>query len=64
MSPEQVQANLASIAHAAYVLPKLVAAAKHLQQDWGMNLTEPMTRLNQALATIENINKSQTHRKE
>ncbi len=55
MSPEQAKANLAYITHAANVLPELVAAAKHLQQNWGNNLTEPMARLNQALATAEHV---------
>lgn len=45
------------LCHAANVLPDLVAAAKHLQQNWGKNLTEPMARLNAALAKAENINR-------
>jgi hypothetical protein len=55
MSPKQAKANLAYITHAANVLPELVAAAKHLQDNWGHNLTEPMARLNQALAEAETI---------
>ena len=43
--------------HAANVLPDLVAAAKHLQQNWENNLTEPMARLNQALVEAETITK-------
>jgi hypothetical protein len=57
MSPEQAKANLVYITHAANVLPELVAAAKHLRQNWGKNLTEPMARLNQALAKAENLNR-------
>jgi hypothetical protein len=37
------------------VLPELVAAAKHLQQKWEKNLTEPMARLNAALAKAEHV---------
>ena len=44
------------LAHAANVLPKLVAAVKHLQRNRGKNLTKPMARLNQALAQAETIN--------
>jgi hypothetical protein len=43
------------LVHAANVLPELVAAAKHLQQNWGNNLTEPMARLNRAIAKVETI---------
>jgi hypothetical protein len=43
------------LVHAANVLPELVAAAKHLQQNWEKNLTEPMARLNQALAKAQNV---------
>ena len=43
------------LCHAANVLPELVAAVKHLQQSWGKNLTEPMARLNEALALAENV---------
>ena len=43
------------LCHAANVLPELVAAVKHLQQNWGKNLTEPMARLNAALAEAENV---------
>ncbi len=56
MSPEQAKANLAYITHAANVLPELVAAAKHLQQNWRKNLTEPTARLNQAIAKAETMN--------
>ena len=41
--------------HAANVLPELVAAIKNLQDNWEKNLTEPMARLNQALARAETI---------
>ena len=57
MTPEQAKANLAYITHAANVLPELVAAAKHLQQNWGKNLTEPMARLNEALAKAEHFHR-------
>ncbi len=43
------------LCHAANVLPELVAAAKHLQQNWENNLTESMVRLNEALALAENV---------
>ena len=46
------------LAHAANVLPKLVAAAKHLQRNWGKNLIRPMARLKQALAQAEKINRN------
>jgi hypothetical protein len=42
--------------HAANVLPELVAAAKNLQENWERNLTEPMARLNEALARAEEVN--------
>jgi hypothetical protein len=48
------------LVHAANVLPELVTAAKHLQQNWEKNLTEPMARLNQALAKAETINRKET----
>ena len=41
--------------HAANVLPELVAAAKNLQENWGKNLTQPMARLNAALAVVEQV---------
>ena len=41
--------------HAANVLPELVAAAKHLQENWEKNLTESMEHLNAALAVAENV---------
>jgi len=41
--------------HAANVLPELVAAAQHLQQNWEKNLTESMARLRRALVTAETI---------
>ena len=44
------------LVHAANVLPGLVAAAKHLQENWEHNLTEPMARLNAALDKAETIN--------
>ena len=47
----------AYLVHAANVLPELVAATKHFQQNWGKNLTEPMARLNAALAKAENVNR-------
>jgi hypothetical protein len=46
--------NHVYLVHAASVLPELVAAAKHLQQNWEKNLTEPMARLNQAVAKAQN----------
>ena len=48
------------LVHAANVLPELVAAVKHLQANWEKNLTEPMARLNQALAKAETINRKET----
>jgi hypothetical protein len=33
----------------------LVAAVKNLQDNWEKNLTEPMARLNEALALAENV---------
>ena len=44
------------LVHDANVLPELVAAIRHLQENWGKNLTEQMARLNQALAKAETIN--------
>jgi hypothetical protein len=44
------------LCHAANVLPELVAAAKHLRENWEQNLTEPMARLNKAIAKAETIN--------
>ena len=46
------------LAHAANVLPELVAAVKHLRRKWGKNLTKPMARLNQALAQAENTTRN------
>src|SRR5205823_10704370 len=43
------------VVHAANVLPELVAAVKHLQQNWEKNLTEPMARLNKALVMAETL---------
>ena len=43
------------LCHAANVLPDLVAAVKHLQQNWEKNLTEPMARLNEALLLAEGV---------
>ena len=40
-------------------LPELVAAAKHLQQNWGENLAEPMARLNQTIDKAETINRTE-----
>ncbi len=45
------------LVHAAKVLPELVAAAKHLQQNWEKNLTQPMARLNQTIAKAGTINR-------
>ncbi len=42
--------------HAVNVLPELVAVA-NLQNIWQHNLTEPMARLNEALALAENLNR-------
>jgi hypothetical protein len=47
------------LVHAANVLPELVAAVQHLRQNWGRNLTEPMARLNEALAEAENVNRKE-----
>ena len=43
------------LCHAANVLPELVAAIKHLQQNWEKNLTKPMARLNRALDKAERV---------
>jgi hypothetical protein len=43
------------LVHAAKVLPELIAAVKHLQENWERNLTEPMARLSKALAKAENV---------
>src|ERR1035437_7796127 len=43
------------LVHAAKVLPELIAAEKHLQENWERNLTEPMARLNETLAKAENV---------
>jgi len=48
------------LCHAANVLPELVAAAKHLQLNWEKNRTEPMARLNAALARAENVGQPAT----
>ncbi len=49
-------ANEAYACHAANVLPELLAAAKNLQDNWEHNLTNPMARLNEAIAMAEEIN--------
>ncbi len=41
------------LAHAAAVLPELVAAVKHLQRNRGTNLTKPMARMNKAVAQAD-----------
>jgi hypothetical protein len=46
------------LVHAANVLPELVAAAKHLQEHWEQNLTEPMARLNEALAKAHSVHRN------
>ena len=43
------------IAHAANVLPELVAAVRNLQANWGKNLTEPMARLDDAVRAAEEV---------
>ena len=43
------------LVHAAVVLPELVAAAKHLQQNWEHNLTDSMARLNEAIDLAEHV---------
>jgi hypothetical protein len=48
------------LCHAANVLPELVAAARNLQQNWEKNLTDPMARLNAALARAENVGQPET----
>ena len=55
MSADQARADLAYIAHSANVLPELLAAAKNLQDNWERNLTEPMARLNEAIALAEDV---------
>jgi len=55
--------GLPELLHAANVFPELVAAARNLEQSWGKNLTEPMGRLNQALALAENINREPRKRR-
>lgn len=51
----QAKANAAYIAHAATVLPELLAAAKNLRDNWERNLTEPMARLNEAIELAEEV---------
>jgi hypothetical protein len=38
-------------------VPQLVAAAKHLQQNWAKNPTEPMAKLNQPLDKAETVDR-------
>ena len=54
----EILANEAYACHAANVLRKLVAAAKNLQENWEHNLTDPMARLNEAIAIAEEIDNS------
>ena len=53
---DETLANEAYSLHAANVLPELLAAAKNLQDNWEHNLTNPMARLNEAIAMAEEIN--------
>lgn len=56
------ESTAGQLAHAANVLPELVAAVKNLRRKWGKNLTKPIARLNQALAQAENTTrKDQPH---
>lgn len=41
------------LVHAANVLPQLLEAAKHLRDNWCKNLTQPMERLNAAIALAD-----------
>ena len=43
------------LVHAANVLPELLAAAKNLRENWEHNLTEPMARLNEAIAMADDV---------
>jgi hypothetical protein len=51
-------ANHAYACHAANVLPELLAAAKNLNESWGRNLTQPMARLNDAIANADEVDTS------
>ena len=53
---KETLANETYACHAANVLPELLAAAKNLQDNWEHNLTNPMARLNEAIAMAEEIN--------
>ncbi len=55
MPAREAKANLAYAAHAANVLPELLAAAKNLQDNWERNLTEPIARLSEAIDLAENV---------
>ena len=52
---DETLANEAYSLHAANVLPELLAAAKNLQNNWEHNLTEPMARLNEAIAIADDV---------
>jgi hypothetical protein len=53
--PVKAIANQWYLIHAANVLPELVAAVKNLQENWEHNLTEPMARLNEAIAIADDV---------
>jgi hypothetical protein len=52
---KEMPANEAYACHAANVLPELLAAAKNLRDNWERNLTEPMTRLSEAIELAEEM---------
>lgn len=52
---KEMRANETYARHAANVLPELLAAAKNLKDNWEHNLTEPMTRLNDAIELAETL---------
>ena len=53
--PVKAISNQRYFVHAANVLPELLAAAKNLQNNWEHNLTEPMARLNEAIAIADDV---------
>ena len=45
----------AYLVHAANVLQELLAAAENLQDNWEHNLTQPITRLREAIKIAEDV---------
>jgi len=54
-TPASHQANEAYALHAPNSMVELLAAAKNLQENWERNLTEPMARLNEAIAMAQDL---------